>query len=215
MRLYGPGLECLRREIGTAEPTVTFLDSFRRISRVDENSSKEVAAEMEKLIRIQEDFGTAIVFLHHSTQEIPNGPNWEDVARGSGDFFAAVDAMWGLRKTGKLTGRLRASTRAGDLEPFDLEFDPETLTFRRAPAPEPEAESATERCPRSKGASPEKRLLEIVRKHPGQSGRMLRKAMQISPKRLGDLLHRLAEEKIQNREGGWYPMSVTEDGDQP
>jgi hypothetical protein len=218
LRLYGPGLERLRREIDNFGPMLTFLDAYRRISGSDENSSKEVSADMEKMNRIREEFGTAILFLHHSSEEISKGPNWEDQARGSTDFFAAVDSMMGLRKTGSLTGWLRASTRAGDVEPFDLAFDSVTNIFSRAivPASVPEEKPSTTRGRRSKTDKDRDRLLDLIRQKPGLSRRLLRKEMKIQSNRLGDLLKQLDDGgEAENRDDGWYPVGVPEPEAQP
>lgn len=94
------GLAMLRRTIEQNSLDVVIVDSFRRAApSVDENNSAAVASFFAPLLTLRDELGTTIVVLHHSRKaggDKPQDPG--QMARGSGDFIAAVDTMLYLKR---------------------------------------------------------------------------------------------------------------------
>lgn len=146
----------LRREIALVKPDFIIWDSFRRIFRGEENSSAEVSQAVGVLAGIRDETGCSQLVLHH-TRKDPDGDNWADAARGSGDFFAAVDSMIAVSRVGKGLVTIRAVSRAApEVDPFTAALEEETLTFSRTSA---EA---------SAGFDSEGAMAEILTDSPGQ-----------------------------------------------
>jgi len=129
-------LDLLRREIslfpGGAADLVLF-DTLRRVHAAEEKSSETMAKVMATIISLGEEFGCATLPIHHSKK----GPqddddDWREAARGSGDLVAASQAVIGMLKTGDCLFTARADAKAaGEIAPFPLALDEETLLFRR------------------------------------------------------------------------------------
>ncbi len=130
-------LDLLRREIslfpgGAAD--LVFFDTLRRIHMSEEKSSDLMAKVMATIIALGEEFGCATMPIHHSKKGLPqdDDEDWREAARGSGDLVAASQGVIGMLKTGDCLFTARADTKAaGEIAPFPLLLDEQTLLFRR------------------------------------------------------------------------------------
>jgi hypothetical protein len=137
LRLDDPErLKLLRHEIrafpgGPAE--LVFFDTLRRMHLASEKDSELMAKVMGASIALGNDLGCATTAIHHSKK----GPqdddeDWREAARGSGDLAAASQAVIGMTKTGDCLFTARADAKAaGEVAPFPLLLDEQTLLFRR------------------------------------------------------------------------------------
>jgi Bifunctional DNA primase/polymerase, N-terminal/AAA domain/Primase C terminal 1 (PriCT-1) len=129
-------LEALRREIDDfpgGRPDLLIVDTLRRVHAGEEKESDTMARLTATLIEEQERAGFASLVLHHSKKgaEDENG-DWREAARGSGDLVAACQSVVAVWKTGELFFSMRADAKAaGEIQPFPLALDPQTLLFHR------------------------------------------------------------------------------------
>jgi hypothetical protein len=137
LRLDDPArLDLLRREIadfpgGPAE--LVILDTLRRLHLSPEKDSELMARIMGTLIAIGEELGCAVLPIHHSKKGPADGDDdWREAARGSGDLVAASQSVIGMLKTGDCLFTARADSKAaGEINPFPLILDDQTLLYRR------------------------------------------------------------------------------------
>jgi hypothetical protein len=129
-------LEHLRRELGSfpgGAPDLLIQDTLRRMHGAAEKDSETMAALTAAETAIAEEFGTTVLPIHHSKK----GPqddeeDWREAARGSGDLVASCQAVIAIWKTADLLFSARADAKAaGEIEPFPLILDPQTLLYRR------------------------------------------------------------------------------------
>jgi hypothetical protein len=120
----------LRAQLEAVRPGLVIFDSYRRFlpSELSENDSGDTATAFAWVSDLRRDFETAVAIVHHTRKAVGDGESWEDSARGSGDFFAAVDGLVGLTKRPHGLLSLRGTFRAaGEIEPVTLAFNPETF----------------------------------------------------------------------------------------
>lgn len=95
MRLDHPdGRIHIRDIVKSIMPDVTIMDPFAKFNLLDENSSQDMGAIMRVADHLVEDFGTAIIFVHHiGKQSTENPRRGLDRLRGSSAIAADVDTM--------------------------------------------------------------------------------------------------------------------------
>jgi hypothetical protein len=149
-------LERLRREVdlfpGGATDLV-FFDTLRRMHLAAEKDSDVMAKIMATIVALGEEFGCSSIAIHHSKKgPVENDDDWREAARGSGDLVAASQSVIGMLKTGDRLFTMRADAKAaGEIPPFPLLLDDQTLLFRR----QSEEERVTTKDAQRKAAIPE------------------------------------------------------------
>src|SRR5208283_49537 len=114
---------------------VVFLDTAIRFSSGEENSSSSNASGLANAVfALIRNGAVAVVCLHHSPKAAAEADfmTLENVLRGTGDFGAMCDAVWGIqhaKKTGEKTYDVQESTdltrlflkcvKPRDFEPVD------------------------------------------------------------------------------------------------
>lgn len=87
----------LEQTVATVQPRLLILDPFVRLHRIDENSSTEVAAILEKMRLIQRRYGTAILIVHHAKKN-GGATRAGQALRGSSEFHAWGDSNLYMRR---------------------------------------------------------------------------------------------------------------------
>lgn len=88
-----PDIQALEEQIQNHRPHLIVFDTFARVTPgVEENSAGQIGNIISKLQFWQQEYGVAVLFLHHSTKE---GQSW---TRGSGALAGAADVVMGLEK---------------------------------------------------------------------------------------------------------------------
>lgn len=95
MRLDHPdGRVHIREIVEAVRPDVTVMDPFAKFNLLDENSSQDMGAVMRVADHLVEDFGTAIIFIHHVGKDSTENPRRGlDRLRGSSAIAADIDTM--------------------------------------------------------------------------------------------------------------------------
>lgn len=119
-------LAAFKRLAGEVKAEVIVIDSLRRASRMDENSSQDAAEVMRRLQELTGEGNRLVVVLHHLAKNSGS-------PRGSGDFLAGVDTFVAATKTsggvslravhhggGEVEVRLKLSFSEGILTAVDL-----------------------------------------------------------------------------------------------
>jgi len=120
-------LDSVRELIIQHRPVLVVADTLQQIARIrDLNSYGEVHAHLDPYRRLAKEFGTHIMFLHHSRKGEASADN--DEILGSIAIQGIVDTMIILRRKPHCR-TIRTSQRYGvDLEESSLLFDDETRT---------------------------------------------------------------------------------------
>jgi RecA-family ATPase len=88
------GRKLIGAEIGQVRPDVTFLDPLAKFHLSDENSAQHMGAIMRVGDHWIEDYGTALVYIHHTGHQHPDNPRrGGDKLRGSSAVFADADSI--------------------------------------------------------------------------------------------------------------------------
>lgn len=92
---------------------VVFLDTAARFMKTtDENSAAQNQALVNDVFTLCQAGAIAVVLLHHATKASANeAPTLENMLRGTGDFAAMCDMVYGIRKD-----RVKYSGGAGPME---------------------------------------------------------------------------------------------------
>ncbi len=64
-----PSFDALRREIAELKPDLVLIDSFATIHTAEESNRMEIQKVMERMKQLRNEFGCAIIFVHHSTKQ--------------------------------------------------------------------------------------------------------------------------------------------------
>lgn len=130
MRIDTPeGRAVISQEISTTRPDVVFLDPMAKFHLVDENSSQHMGAIMRAVDRWIQDFGCAIVIIHHTALASLN-PDMHRRGgaklRGSSAIFADCDTFMDVQRRSSASAKepvlqLEFELRRGEpLEPVML-----------------------------------------------------------------------------------------------
>lgn len=88
------GRKLIGEEIAQVKPDVTFFDPLAKVHLSDENSAQEMGAIMRVGDHYIEDYGTALVYLHHTGLQHPDNPRkGGNKLRGSSAVFADADSI--------------------------------------------------------------------------------------------------------------------------
>lgn len=91
-----PSLALIKATIDTLKPHVVVIDSLSRLLLLDdENSSSEVTAALEPLVRLAHDNHIAIIAIHHARK---SGGSDGASMRGSSAFFAVSDVALEVKR---------------------------------------------------------------------------------------------------------------------
>jgi hypothetical protein len=95
MRLDTPeGRDYISNIVKEIKPDVTVLDPMAKFHLSDENSAQEMGAVLRVADHLVEDFGTAIVLVHHIGKQSEDNPRrGGDRLRGSSAIFGDVDTV--------------------------------------------------------------------------------------------------------------------------
>lgn len=95
MRLDTPeGRDYISAIVKEIKPDVTVLDPMAKFHLSDENSAQEMGAVLRVADHLVEDFGTAIVIVHHIGKQNEDNPRrGGDRLRGSSAIFGDVDTV--------------------------------------------------------------------------------------------------------------------------
>jgi len=90
------GLDTLKKYIATIKPDLIVLDTYRRFTSGEENSSESSNAFYRKLKTIMGTKGPSIMLVHHKKKTNTNESGVPDImdVRGSTDITAAVGALF-------------------------------------------------------------------------------------------------------------------------
>lgn len=88
------GRKCIESEIAQVRPDVTILDPLAKFHLSDENSAQHMGAIMRVGDHWVEDYGTALIYIHHTGHSNPQYPRrGGDKLRGSTAIFADADSI--------------------------------------------------------------------------------------------------------------------------
>lgn len=110
--------------IRASRASVIIVDSFVRISRGDENSSRSIAL-VHRVFKHLNDAGVTVIFIHHhgkhSEQSSGSGG---DSLRGSSDIYAMIDSLLTLKRINLNTLYVSndANRHALPIAPFNISF---------------------------------------------------------------------------------------------
>ena len=95
MRLDTPeGRDYINGIVGDVKPNVTVMDPMAKFHLSDENSAQEMGAVLRVADHLVEDFGTAVVLVHHIGKQNDDNPRrGGDRLRGSSAIFGDVDTV--------------------------------------------------------------------------------------------------------------------------
>ena len=107
MRVDTPeGRVAIAKEIDSVRPDVTFLDPMAKFHLSDENSAQHMGAVMRVGDRWIQDYGTALVWVHHVGKESAEHPRrGGDRLRGSSAIFADTDTFVEVKNRSGVTNR--------------------------------------------------------------------------------------------------------------
>lgn len=174
----------LRQTVEAIRPTLLILDPFVRLHRIDENAATDVAPLLDTLRRLQRDFGTAVLLVHHARKSGATRPG--QALRGSSELHAWGDSNLYLRRA-KDRILLSVEHRAASSIPalaLELHQQSDALALRLHPAtqsPDPE--------PPPTRLTPEQRIEQALRDASApMSRRQLRAICRIRNATLGNAL---------------------------
>ena len=100
MRLDTPeGFERIKAEVGEQRPDVLIIDPMAKFHLQDENSAQEMGYVMRMVDHLVEDFGCAVILVHHLKKPNEDHPaRGGDRLRGSSAVFADVDTVVELER---------------------------------------------------------------------------------------------------------------------
>jgi RecA-family ATPase len=100
MRLDTPeGFERIKAEVGEVRPDVLIIDPMAKFHLQDENSAQEMGYVMRMVDHLVEDFGCAVILVHHLKKPNEDHPaRGGDRLRGSSAVFADVDTVVELER---------------------------------------------------------------------------------------------------------------------
>jgi RecA-family ATPase len=95
MRLDTPeGRDYISQIVKDTKPDVTVFDPFAKFNLSNENDAQEMGAVMRVADHLVEDYGTAIVFIHHIGKQHEDNPRrGGDRLRGSSAIFGDLDTL--------------------------------------------------------------------------------------------------------------------------
>jgi hypothetical protein len=174
----------LHATVFARRPQLLVIDSMRRAAAgLDENDSTAVAAFMAPIRDLAAEFDCAIVLVHHPRK--PLGGEKVDAlhaARGSGDLVASVDALLYFRRLDGLVRIEHAKTRRGH------PHEPTHYRIVEDDTGQPVLELVD--VHRVERDDLDRRVLEHVSEHPGDSTKTVENAVEGSRRSIREALAR-------------------------
>lgn len=178
----------LQQTVANLRPRLLVLDPFVRLHRKNENAADEVAPMLAYLRRLQREYATSVLLVHHARKGGHARPG--QALRGSSELHAWGDSNLYLRRKGeRLT--MTIEHRAAASPP------PLTLTLRAEPGlalqvENPDPVPAVPRCNR-----PTDRLLGALEGATGpMTRRQLREACRMRSSSVGEALSNLVADGL-------------------
>lgn len=100
----------LEQSVRIEGPTLLIIDPFVRVFRGDEDDAGAVSLVLGKLTRLQREFRTAIMLVHHAKKGVSTTTG--QTLRGSGDLHAWGDSNLYLSRDGDNSTRVTVEHRA-------------------------------------------------------------------------------------------------------
>lgn len=94
-----PGIAVIRGEVAQVKPDVVIFDPLAKFHLEDENSAQGMGFVMRNLDHLIQDFGTAVIVIHHTKKPNDEYPSrGGDRLRGSSAVFADVDSLMEIER---------------------------------------------------------------------------------------------------------------------
>jgi hypothetical protein len=94
-----PWLEALRQDIMAHKPEVVIMDVFNRLHGADENNQKEMTELLNRLIRLNTDYGCSFLLVHHNKKaQAGLDVRANQMIRGSGVLAGWAECSLYLRR---------------------------------------------------------------------------------------------------------------------
>lgn len=117
------GWEDLLKEIEEYPSDIIIMDTLRKFTSAEENSSTEMTRVMESLTYIQEHYGKAIILVHHAGKPSKDREKLSfDSIRGSSEIHGHGDSYTMLAKQGNDIDVRFEFRHAPDMPDFELRF---------------------------------------------------------------------------------------------
>lgn len=191
--------------VGHYRPRLLLLDPFVRCHRVHENDAGEVSALLGYLRALQRQHNLAIVVVHHTRKNGPDGADPGRALRGSTDFHAWGDSNLYLRRNRDLVEVTIEHRAAAPPPPLTLALvtdppdEPPRITVRDGPLPP--------RAPARSVADLDAAILHSLASAPQPVSRSyLRDLVHVRTETLVDALERLAGDARVMRDGNRWTL---------
>ena len=194
-----PDRERLRETVRALKPRFLLLDPLVRMHSIDENCSTAVAALLSYIRDLERNFQLSVVIVHHTRKSGPSGGQTGQALRGSGDLHAFCDSALYLRQVRKELILSVEHRAAAAPDPVCLQL---VVADEDAIHLEVRAKANVEKGRRQRDL--DRAVLEVLTQHDILTRDELRKALGVKNERLGEVLGRLEEEGLLQREPrGW------------
>jgi DNA-binding transcriptional ArsR family regulator len=130
--LMGGGSEQLGALIQKLMPRLVVLDTFTALVKAGSKNGSDVFrsqyAEVSRLRKLAEEFGTAIIVVHHMRKGMSDSAI--EAVAGTGGIAAAVDTLWQLKRKPEGEATLDVVGRETEERTLAMQFDQEPLGWR-------------------------------------------------------------------------------------
>lgn len=182
------------------------IDPFRGAApSVDENCSRDVRRVLDVYTRVSERTGCVILNIHHARKPQKDSAGGARMAiRGSGDFYAGHGSVliFDAPKAGPITVSHDKARLSGQLhKDFTIHInDTEDGALRVVGSP---ATASTD-VGADRVMALQARVVEVLREHPGASGRRLRSLLGGTARTVDDAVALLVEDGVVRRTQGQH-----------
>jgi len=177
-------------------PRLLVLDPLVRLHGIDENHAGDVAELLGYLRALQRELGLAVLLVHHTRKNNPDGVAAGLGLRGSGDIHAFGDSNLYLRRTEEhliLSSEHRSAPASSPVYLKLMATDAEMTHLEVITKPEDD-----------KGRSLDEQVLDLLSKGRVLTRASLRDSLAVKNERLGAVLESLeGAGKIGRTTGGW------------
>jgi DNA-binding transcriptional ArsR family regulator len=130
--LMGGGAEQLGALLQKLRPRLVVLDTFTALVKAGGKGGSDVFrsqyAEVSRIRKLAEDFGTAIIVVHHMRKGMSDGAI--EAVAGTGGIAAAVDTLWQLKRKPEAEATLDVVGRETEERTLAMRFDRDPLGWR-------------------------------------------------------------------------------------
>lgn len=193
----------LHDAVARLRPKLLLLDPLIRLHTLDENSSHDMSALLNRLRNLQRTFDVAVVLVHHMSKKRRAQPG--QALRGSGDLHAFADsALYLTRRGDEITATVEHRAAAAP-PPIRLRLD----TADGQPHLEVVRVAGESAAPSANISATQKVLDALSAAGKPLTRVALRNKVRINNMRLGQILTDLEQRKFVCRcEGGWRLVGV-------